>query len=365
MNVTLDGKTETGKTIDGKRVGPWIICFGDEVRGSKGEGWFDENNEKVGLWTETYYGSDKRVVSTYIAGTPVGIRLVWKQSTNVLIREEHRDEKGILDGPYREWWPNNGILSVEGHYKEKLRHGKWKTWYESGIKASECTYDMAIRVGVEWLWYKDGQLRIENFYVRNPHNRHSEMLKGVIKQWYPTGELLSEEHYQEGVRHGCCMTWYRNGLGETTCWYEMDVLHGPYISNYESGRVHARGRYDNDEPVGEWKLYFDKSPLTGVELNLEKDGDRTRFYAYTGGAPIPPIVFEVPVIELVKRSTSHPCIVFKEAPASGTLYLLCQFSEEHVHDYNFMVTFSKTTDIERMRCLYCQTLIREIIYKQP
>jgi hypothetical protein len=56
--------------------------------------------------------------------------------------------------------------------------------------------------------------------------------------------------------------------------------------------------------------------------------------------------------------------VFKAVPEPGDEYLLCSLRDDHILPHTFMTEFSRTRDLRRLRCPYCQSPVLEQIYIQ-
>ncbi len=104
------------------------------------------------------------------------------------------------------YYDENGHLSIEGHFAEDLRQGRWR-------------------------WYRpDGSVRAEAQYDRD---------HGHFRQYRPNGQLELEGDY------------------------EGDRRVGEWVEYYPSGRVRLRGSYVDGRREGRWTAYTDAdSPAT-------------------------------------------------------------------------------------------------------
>jgi antitoxin component YwqK of YwqJK toxin-antitoxin module len=113
---------------------------------------------------------------------------------------------GKKQGPYKILW--NGKLSREMHYTSNLLDGIQKTWYSSG------------------------ELWIEDIYVLGE-------LK-VAKSYLSDGSLISETNYNRGKREGKFRTWYVISRG---------------------GGIREEINYKDDSPFGERFVYDEKGHI--------------------------------------------------------------------------------------------------------
>lgn len=57
-----------------------------------------------------------------------------------------------------EYHPNR-MLYIEGSYKNNVRDGEWKSWYDNGILWSEGYFKNGVQTGISKTYYENGQLR--------------------------------------------------------------------------------------------------------------------------------------------------------------------------------------------------------------
>ncbi len=83
------------------------------------------------------------------------------------VKERETEHKsGQEEGIYTIFY-DNGQMSIQGPYANKLRIGKWTWWYESGEKWKEGNYaENQQRDGIWAVWNKDGSLIEENLYKK-------------------------------------------------------------------------------------------------------------------------------------------------------------------------------------------------------
>lgn len=82
-------------------------------------------------------------------------------------------------------------------------------------------------------YYKSGKKQMEGFSFTNTFNE--EEFDGVVKEYYPTGELKSVTKYDNGEKDGVFKAYYKNG------------------------KIKTRGRYREDKKVGVWKIFYKNS----------------------------------------------------------------------------------------------------------
>lgn len=87
-------------------------------------------------------------------------------------------------------------------YKNKLKHGVQREWYDSGKPKSVAPYKKWIMHGTFKHWDKDGKL-IGWYKIING--------KGVRRQYYSNGRLHREVTFEFNRRHGPIRLFYENG----------------------------------------------------------------------------------------------------------------------------------------------------------
>ena len=100
-------------------------------------------------------------------------------------------KNGFMNGIYKTWH-QNGIKSILCHYKKNELHGVYKTWYENGVKESKCCY-------------KNGRIN------------------GEHKIWHHTGKLIEKKHFDNGILHGLNETWSIDDKTYTSQMYRKGI----------------------------------------------------------------------------------------------------------------------------------------------
>ena len=94
---------------------------------------------------------------------------------------------GLIDGKYREWYPN-GVLKFEGNFINGKREGMFYTWFPNGKIKNEMKYVNNVLDSVSVSFLKNGM-------IERKHNQdtdlayvydYSQTLKKVVKKVYRT-----------------------------------------------------------------------------------------------------------------------------------------------------------------------------------
>jgi len=115
---------------------------------------------------------EKVVETTYKNGNPGIVKYYHKKSGELIL-----DREVVYYG--------NKQVKMDGEYKDELRDGMWKAWYESGKIWSEGEYRAGKRNGKGIYYHPNGKKYIEGFY-RND-------VRVGNWQFYDTAGVLTKE----------------------------------------------------------------------------------------------------------------------------------------------------------------------------
>jgi len=176
-------------------------------------------------------------------------------------RINRKDKFNQKQGVWKEFFPN-GVVSLEGRYKNDKKHGYFKTFDESGNL-------------LETLKYEEGIL------IPDPQ----ELAKLDIKrEYYPNAQVKSVGRYNKGVKEGVHRQFTETGQVSASKIYSNGKVigegivdaegkrQGPWKEFYEPGELRSEGKYKDGLREGEWKFYY-------------KDGKEEQRGAYRRGKP--------------------------------------------------------------------------------
>jgi antitoxin component YwqK of YwqJK toxin-antitoxin module len=98
----------------------------------------------------------------------------------------------IRHGQYRSWY-ESGALSCEGQFMDGRREGTWRWWHETGEPLGVCTYEADF--GQYTGWFPDGRL-----HLRGP--QRGPRREGLWTEYYPSGRVHLTGGYREDRQHG-------------------------------------------------------------------------------------------------------------------------------------------------------------------
>ena len=118
-----------------------------------------------------------------------------------------------LNGIVKEFFPS-GKVAAEVPYKNGVRKGAGKMFYESGKLYATETYDVTLN-GPTVTYYDTG-------VVQAKLNYKDGLLDGLCQQFYPSGKLESEVTWKAGKRQGVCTVYTEAGAVEKKVSYKDD-----------------------------------------------------------------------------------------------------------------------------------------------
>lgn len=113
---------------------------------------------------------------------------------------------------------------------------------------------------------------------------------------------------------------------------------------------------------GVYKKEFGSNSKNGPKNGLCKEwyqyGQLYSERVYTNGIEV------IPEPEVVKQRTTNDCLIYKEPPTPDQRYLVCSFTEDHVMNHQFMAEFRKTSKLRDIKCVYCNHVVKSVVYEQ-
>lgn len=180
------------------------------------------------------------------------------------------DSGGMRQGLWQKTYPN-GRLMYKGEFKDDQPVGQWTRYYEGGqVKASisyrensdsaytqlfdlygkkmaEGVYVNEKREG-RWIFYSRGQVISEEEFANGV--RH-----GMSRTYYPSGKLLETSEWKQGKQEGNYRVFFENGEPYMQCKFSDGKRNGLCLSYFPNGRIEMEAHYLNNLRHDEWKFY--------------------------------------------------------------------------------------------------------------
>jgi antitoxin component YwqK of YwqJK toxin-antitoxin module len=180
------------------------------------------------------------------------------------ILNRYLTENNKKNGEYINYY-FSGEICFSGNFKDDLKTGQWKYFYENGNLRSKGSFDNGLdadsldfgasingRIG-EWIYYR------ENGTVFQKSNWIAGFKNGVLKQFYENGNLEKELVFDNNLINGHSKFYYETGKVKAE---------GSYYKS-DGGNVSRKGVPKNGRE-GVWKVYFESGKLE--EVHTWKNG---------------------------------------------------------------------------------------------
>ncbi len=185
-----------------------------------------------------------------------------------LIAEGIYDERGLQQGPWKEFYPT-GEIKAEGLYEMGKKIGGWKYYHQNGNKEQIGKYIKGKPDGI-WKWYYESGniLREESFEKGVPIDEmreYSDSGKVITKGSYLDGEqdgfwfvedndFREEGNYKVGVKYDEWKYYYLStGKLQHKGKYVDGQENGKHIYYYDNGRICEEGEFIMGQKEGKWR----------------------------------------------------------------------------------------------------------------
>ncbi|MBL7953481.1 MAG: hypothetical protein JNJ91_00480 [Flavobacteriales bacterium] len=169
-------------------------------------------------------------------------------------------------------WPNGQVKSEEQLDKKGFKTGVCTYWYENGQMRLREGYERGRRSGPSEGWFEDGTPDFKRNWVVDQRGNGGlgtepiAVKDGLWEEFYENGQKQKEERFQMGVLVGVVRTWYPNGQLDEMKTMADKFENGPYEKYYEDGTLQVKGSYVNGEKQGEWVWHYPNGQLAYREV---------------------------------------------------------------------------------------------------
>lgn len=229
------------------------------------------------LWKEMNFidGLEEGSGKEYAASDGRVVKLVrYKKGYTVDIEYINKiDKANMKQGKWKYFYPN-GNVSLEGDYKNDLKHGYFKEFSENGDLVRTLKYidgilqeDVAelAKLDIKTEYYSSGKPRIVASFK-------NDVPEGVRREYSPEGQIVAGYVFKNGNLSG-------EGITD-----EAGLRDGPWKEFYPNGALKSEGVYNKGKRIGEWKFYHPNGQLeqTGSYNKEGKEESAWMWYFATG-----------------------------------------------------------------------------------
>jgi antitoxin component YwqK of YwqJK toxin-antitoxin module len=216
--------------------------------------------------TSYYDNGNISGIGKTINGKPEGL---WKYySKEGVLEVEQHIKNGLRHGNSLYYFPN-GQISNDQNYVENKLTGSFKRFYENGFTEMNGKYSNDLKTG-EWVYFDNkGRLSIiENYKSGQKHGTQTQYDTNgnKIKQFeFKEGAMISTGYYNDslwivdqklnGKIHGLRTVYRPDGSIYSETNYENNLMHGASTSYYENGKIKAKEFYSKGVKQGEATFY--------------------------------------------------------------------------------------------------------------
>jgi len=163
---------------------------------------------------------------------------------------------GIKEGSWKRWY-ENGNLHIEEHYKEGKYEGLNRAWYNNGQLSHETNYKGGERHGLVKSWYENGQLKEQGIYKNGK-------AEGLLREWHENGQLLREANLKEDYPDGLYRSWHENGNLSEEINFNSHKMNGLHRTWHTNGYLMVKGNYKEGSIDGIWEYYNEERQLIKI-----------------------------------------------------------------------------------------------------
>ncbi len=240
--------------------------FTDDVK--QGFTYYYYPNGKIRKEVNFVDGLEEGTGKEYSADDGRVIKMIYyKKGFTIDIEYVNRiDKAGMKQGKWKFFYPN-GVIRLEGEYKNDTKHGYFKEYSEDGNLLLTSKYidgilqeDVAelVKLEIKTEYYSDGNVKIVASYkndvpegIRREYSQEGEIIKGyVFKKGSVVGEGIIDE---EGIKDGPWKEYFNNGDLKSTGTYDKGKRIGEWKFWHPNGQMEQIGSYNNDgKEAGTW-----------------------------------------------------------------------------------------------------------------
>ncbi len=289
-----DSLKALGSYKDNLKNGTWSWFYWDNNLQSKGEYC---NDNPCGIWENWLPNGKRKNIVTYDSlGIKHGMYIEYDYRINEThnINYSHNSIEGQavwisfegdtlltgnfknnkMDGLYLRYW-NNGTIRAKYHMKNSKQNGisyrynedgnlfekgeywndkyigTWTFWDSLSRITKTLTYDSIGQKHGEFIWYNysDTTTITENYKF--------DELNGVCYTIDSKKDTIGIKYYSHNKKDGD-WKWF-DSTNNLTIYasFENDLLNGQWISYFENGKIHEKGKFYLGNKTGEWIIYDD------------------------------------------------------------------------------------------------------------
>lgn len=179
----------------------------------------------------------------------------------------HKDAKGLKQGPWAKTWAENSQLRYQGQFKDDQPVGRFTYYSNKGKVESIVDHYPDGKASHAKHYHPNGKLMAEGRYAGQEKDSMWTYLD-------VDGRKRSVERWAAGRKDGEQVTLYADGKVAEKATWTKGVQHGPFEQFFDNGQAKARSTYQNGNPEGIVTYFFPsgKKEIEGKMVNGDRDG---------------------------------------------------------------------------------------------
>ena len=201
-----------------------VLFFSQNLVFSQKINQFDKEGRRTGVWKKNYKNGHIRYRGQFEKGKEVGVFKFYSiQSSKYpnIVKEFSKTN----DTAKVNFYSLNGTLKSKGKMFRKDRIGEWLYYFPNGDIMSKESYE-------------------------------NGKLEGFVKNFYANGKLTEVTQYKEGKKNGVSKVYSENGTILEIVNYKKGKLNGEGKYYDLKGALKEKGLYRNGKRYGKWEFYI-------------------------------------------------------------------------------------------------------------
>ncbi len=187
--------------------------------------------------SEKFYDLANKYLKTYrsqhtaTVDGKTGTYSFWYYNNNKLNAIGNQVDEKTYAGPWIFYYPNGEVKAARTYTDKGYKTGNWHYHYADGTPEKTETYDANGKVtGTTVHFHENSKVAYEIPYK-------ADKAEGIVKIYFPCGQLKEELAYKNDQRHGPGTVYYNTGQISHQYAHHEGALTGAYTSYYTSGKI--------------------------------------------------------------------------------------------------------------------------------
>ena len=160
-------------------------------------------------------------------------------------------------GEFKRYYPTGGVRVIMNHDSASTKV-RARFFWQNGDLAARGNYIETKRDSV-WLYYSNNTKSVSRRVEYAEGKQH-----GKEQSFFPDGNVAEEIIWENGLKNGPWVQYFKNGQPKLTATYINDQLEGAFSVLSPNGKKEIEGAYRQGVRDGEWKHYDENGKLMTI-----------------------------------------------------------------------------------------------------